>query len=371
MRDGFGTFATALTQGERAVSQYLTGITTPNLPTRVPLLLGEFELMTNTYECEILGAFVGNAGGAGFLGIGVDGWEPSGAADPGAPASQFMCIPGGTSGTPVWTSIIGGVSSSPAVGGIPSTNFVALPVPTMDAAFEATTRARLTKIIVEVWSDAPAQTAQGTLTMAVCQTSEAFQDALLNGTNYASVSVLPQNFVRHEEFPLANWPTGKVLATNIVPWDAQCFEMNLLTASGNQLAPRFGIAVLGAGMTVGQSVRFRVTFGYETTMPRTYQTNVLTEATVAGSLADIVAPIKAMRPTQVSLGPSGHSKIKGLQAIAAAKPALMTKILALAKEPARPGVVDTLKNFAQDALAAAPSLISSGISWLSKRFLGF
>lgn len=359
--------SSSLTSQERAIAEYLHGLTTPNYPTKVPLLLGEFELNTSTYEFQNQGIATASSAGVAFCAVGADGWFSTGADIPGAPFEQFASL-GGT-GLPLWATPAGGAATVTPVVSAAATASAAGSgtLPKLDPGWDANTRLRLTAVIAEFWSDAPLQTAQGDITVAVCDTSEALQGAALNNANFSQVAAYPQNFVRHEEYPLSGWPSGTTISVHLTPFDMQCVAMNLIAGSGKVTAPTFAIAAIGAGMATGQTFRWKVTMKYESTVPQTYQTNLILDNTVGVEVSNLLPAWKAMKPNKVTMGPTGHTKAKGLSALAEVRPTTAKKIAKLAREPARPGVVDFLKDAAKELVGEIPyvgGLLKTGLGWL-------
>lgn len=357
-----------LTGIDRAVASYLHGLTTPNFPTKVPLLLGEFELMTNTYEYQFEGVAVAQSTGVLFIGACPDRWYGVD-SDPGGSPSGFMGIEGSyDGGFPVWGSTAGGsLTETPAISSSTGVGVTSFQLPILDKGLEVNSRYRMTKMIFEVWADSPFQTTQGDITVAVIQSSEGLNDGVLNAATFESIVGLPQNFVRHMEFPLSGWQSGQTVSTHLVPWDMQCIEMDFPqdTASTCQA---FAIVCCGAGLATGQTMRFKITYGYETTLPVTYQTNLILEDTVGTDTGPIIDGFKALRPLQVSQGPAGHSKFKGMAAAAIARPSMTKKIAALAHTAPKPGVTDMLRDAASDLLGGIPyvgGFLKQGLRWLT------
>lgn len=204
-----GTLGQMLTHQEEAITEYLLGLTTPGYPCKVPIVLGEFELYTNTYEYDISGTCVAGAGGVAYVGIVPDAW--------GDTQYKMMSYTGGTQGYPIWNSIAN-ATTSPAVGAASGANDAKTAATLVDPAFTANVDYRMTSAILEVWSDAPAQTAQGDLCVAVVCGEQAYSDQALNGATYGAITKYPQNYVKHAEFPLAGWTSGEVVSAHLTPW---------------------------------------------------------------------------------------------------------------------------------------------------------
>lgn len=313
-RAPYDVLTTALTAKEKAIAEYLHGLATPGYPTKVPIIFGAFELVTNTYQYVFEG--VANAGAAGIAYVAAvpDAWQDGGDVEPGPAVGQMLTYAGGVGGYPVWASGFN-ATSTPAFGGASGANDAKFILPVLDPGFDAQTRYRMTALILEVWSDAPAQTAQGDITIATVSQTDSLQDYSLNSATFNSIVAQPQEFVRHTEAPLAGWRSGEVLSACMVPFDEQCVSMHLAPALGSPTAAAFGVVAVGTGMAPGQTFRYRVTYKYETTVPRTYQTNVTIEPTLPVSTDMIVPYYNGMKNNSVSSGPRGHEVLKGPKAL--------------------------------------------------------
>lgn len=360
-----------LTNTQSAIIEYLTGLSTPDFPTKVPVIIGQFELFTNTYNYSFDGVATAGAAGVAYVACCPDNWLQSG-NNLGAPNDQFLSYSGGTQGFPVWASIAN-ATTTPAVGAASGINDGKYAMVLLDPGHEAQTRARLTALILEVWSDAPYQTAQGDIAIAVVQNSEALNDQVLNTATFSSIVGLPQDFVRHNEFPLAGWKSGEVVSAHLTPWDEECFVMDSLPAVGRATTGFIGICAVATGMAAGQTFRYRATYKYETTMPKTYQTNLIVESSVGLNTSQLVPYLKPMREQGPTKGPKEHSRAKGPAGALVAGDRPMKQAIKKTVEAIEKGstVGSALKSGAHSALSwiagkvpYVGGLLQSGLDWL-------
>lgn len=359
-----------LTNTQQAIIEYLNGLATPDFPTKVPVIVGQFELFTNTYNYSFDGVATAGAGGVAYVACAPDNWLESG-NNIGAPNDQFLSYSGGTQGYPCWSSLAN-ATTTPAAGAASGVNDGKNQLVLLDPGHEAQTRARMTALILEVWSDAPYQTAQGDIAIAVVQNSEALNDGILQSATFASIVGLPQDFVRHNEFPLAGWKSGEVVSAHLTPWDEECFVMDSLPAVGKAVAPFFAIAAVATGMASGQTFRYRATYKYETTMPKTYQTNLIVESSIGLNASDLVPYLKPLRQQGPTKGNKDHSRVKGSAAalVGGDKPmkqAIKKTVAALENK----GVGEAIKTGAHSALSwlagkvpYVGGILQSGLDWL-------
>lgn len=357
---------------DAALVNFLDALTNPEaLPVRVPLLLGEFVLETDLYQVEYSGQSAAGTGGIAFVGVAPDNWFTN--ANDGTPSDQFVADNIGTQGRPVWYSVStgAGVVDSGAVG---SANGAALAYygtagKSLGPGISLITRLRCTAVNLEVWSDAAAQTATGDICIASVQGTEGISNSALNGQTYQTASALKQDYVSHQEFPLAGWKSGQRVHTHLTQWDEQCFALEHCPVNGLQTLPHYGLLAVASGMATGQTFSWKVTFNYETTKYATFQTDSSSGRVPylePSRVVNAMTPLRARPPT---LGPAGHGAGKGLNAMVMANP---DKAQALMRPGAgNPTFTDNLASTAKKGLGWLASkipyvggLASSAVDWL-------
>jgi hypothetical protein len=360
-RNPTATLTSLLTEQESAIANYLAALSVPGYPGRVPLSMGDFELITNTYEYVFNGACSAGANGLAYAAAVPDGWLESG--NDAGPAQQYLSYAAGTQGYPVWQSGANASQTPVNTGASGANDFkFAFPVGGLDPGFDNVIQYRLVALILEAWPDGAAQTTQGDLTIAAIATEEALQDGALNAVNFSTVAAYPREYVNHLELPLSNWPSGHVASINMVPYGQSCVNMNSCPAVGLATAGLFGAAVIGNGMASGQTIRYRFTYKYETTAPRTYQTNTISTSTSMVETTSLAPHIKAMKGVAAAVGPREHQAAKAMVAIKQANPTMGNKLLKVAKSTG-------LGKLVSAGLKHVPyigSLLSSAADW----FLG-
>lgn len=352
---------------DAALVNFLDGLTNPDAPPcRVPLLLGEFVLESNVFQAEYSGTVTAPAGGKVYVAAAPDNWVTL--ANDGTPYNQFSAYAGGTQGAPVWTSL-GASATTPAPAAAAGATNSTYASPVLDPGSGAATRMRVTAVHLEIWSDAPAQTAQGDLTVAVIQNAQAAGNFPLNSADYGTIVQQPQDWVAHVEYPLAGWKSGQRVCAHLTQWDEQCFALETLPTAGQLTAPIFCIAAFGSGMSSGQTLSYKITISYEMTKGRTYQylpsagtTPYLEPARVYNALR----PLRGKRPT---IGPAGHAAGKGANAMVMANPDKAQALMRPGKT--NPTFTDNLSTTAKKGLSwlagkipYVGGLAQSAVDWL-------
>jgi len=326
-------------------------------------MLGEFELDTDTYSFVFNGVGVCTAAGFGYVGAAPDAWVEPG--NDGGPSYQFFAYTNG--GTPVFYAPAGGAAAASApLGTVAGANHSTLTLPKLDPGISLVTRYRMTALIFSVWPDSPQQTTQGDICIAVCQSDEAVNNGALNNATFASVSGLPQEYVRHVELPLANWNasnTGNVCA---VPYSENNFVFQLAPSNGNVTAGGFMCAAFISGAAAGQTFRFKIEYKYEATAFSTYQTS---KEDIVGTRYPVpqetmVPHFAALRPMAVHVAPRGVLPSIALQAMKNADEGFGMKII---KHLASSGVGASLKKAVSYGVSNIP-LIGKFLSGIVDSF---
>jgi len=337
---------------DAGIAAYLLGITTPSLPCRVPVVLGEFELDTNTYSYVFNGAISCTAGGFGYVAACLDGWVENG--NDAGPNSQFCSFT--TGGYPVWTHVAGGAATTTiATGGASGIDHAKVQMPVLDAAFNSASRYRMTSVILSFWPDSPATTTQGDLCIAALASDQAAAQGALNNVNFATVAGYPQEFVSHMEIPLPNWESGVQSHAIPIAYSENCFVIQYMPATGATLAGAIGAVAIVTGAASGQTFRYRIEYKYETTAPITFQTGA--EATAAhfppSNSADLVPHLQQMRPASTMKAPAKALPALPLHAMKKVDRPMFDKVVADATASANSGL-STLGS-------ALGSAVSSGL----------
>lgn len=291
--------SSALTQSELSIAQYLHGLSTPGYPCKVPMLMGQFALGTNTYEYVFNGTTTATSAANNPTWV-------AGVLDAWAPGNNMIGYT--TQGNPVWNAK-GAAATTPAFGAAASADYNATAIGALDARFDAGISYRMTALILEAWSDAPAQTAQGDICFAMVASADAAADKALNGVNFATVTAYEQDYVAHAEFPLAGWKSGHVGHTFVVPSTATDVDFNTLPSAGSTVCGAIGVLAITSGMASGQTIRYRITMKYEVTRVQSYQTNILYEETTPVSMEEVQPYLNAHR-TRPTYAPAGYDRFK-------------------------------------------------------------
>ncbi len=333
-RNAMSLMQQKLTGQEAGVASYLLGLSTPSLPCRVPVVLGEFELDTNTYSYVFNGTFSCTASGFGYVAACADGWKESG--NDAGPTSQYCAAT--TGGKPLWYTPAGSAATTTIAGGAAAdASNTAVTLPKLDQAFTTSSRYRMTSIILSIWPDSPATTTQGDVTVAVAGSEQAIADSALNSATFASIAAYPQEYVTHLEMPLANWNPEHQAHAFPVPFSENCFVIQYMPTTGTAVAGDIVACAVVSGAASGQTIRYRVEYKYETTAPLTYLTgveNIVTGAPV--SSAELVPHLAALRPMAVAKAPAKALPALPLNAIKQASPPLFDKVVASAQALTKP-----------------------------------
>jgi hypothetical protein len=344
------TLTSMLTEGDAHIINYLDCLANPDAqPARVPIVVGNFELETNTYRVEYAGAAVAGSNGVGCVGVSLDGWLLNN-ANPPAVYQQFHSYSGGSAGYPVWASNATVNPTATPGNNIAPGSWTVDTAVVLDPAWDSYTTLRCTSAHLEVWSDASRQTAQGDITLAVVRNESAMKDIPLNAATYATVRAYPQDYVCHAEYPLSGWKSGSRAHVHVVPYTEECFDMNQLPTNGRTNAGWFNMVAVAAGMASGQSFQYRVVMTFESTRPVTYATSIAPPPMTYSDVARVTSNLQAIHrpPTMAPVG--GHSN-KGVAAFAAANP---EKRPAIVKGDHSPSVMNILTDTAK-----------TGLSWLA------
>jgi hypothetical protein len=351
---------------------YIAMVSDPDaVPVPVPLLLGEYELETDQYRVELEGVATAGAAGGAFVSVGIDAWLEDAVGGGALAATQFFTYAGGTLGSPVWSSTAASNATTvPTVASVPGTNSTQA-LPLLDPGFTTGTRYRLTSCHLEVWSDAPALTAQGDVAVAFVRSEQAYYDNALNSASFDTVAKLPQSYVVHDEFPLSGWQSGHRVHAHVTPWAEQCVRMNEAVAVGygTSNCPIAGMVAVCSGMSSGQTMRFRVVMTYECTKPKTYRFSINQgpqNRTEPSTAMNALSPLRGQQPT---LGPLGHAAGK----IASAIPSnVISSIMALKhRKPAQSAlernlsqpIINGISNFVSK-VPYVGGLLKSGLDWI-------
>ncbi len=328
-RGAVGLMEAKITGQEASAAQYILGLTTPNMPCRVPVVLGEFELDTNTYSYVFNGTTTATAGGFAHVSACNDCWHESG--NDGGPLSQYIAYT--TGGYPVWSTPAGSAATStPANGAVSSADLARSQLPVLDSGFGAGTRGRCTAIIMSVWADSPATTTQGDVCIAAVASEQALDDFALNSATFATVAAYPQEYVTHMEFPLAGWRSGEQAHIAPIPFSENCFVMQFVPTTGTATVASIACAAIITGAASGQTIRYRVEYKYETTAPKSYQTG--TESITAKHMPvplETVAPhLQALRPKIAIKAPPAVLPAVAMAAMKEADSSLFSKVVSAA-----------------------------------------
>lgn len=356
---------------DAALVNFLDSLTNPNaLPSRVPLLLGEFSLETDTYQVEYSGVASAGTLGATFIAVAPDNWLTT--VNDGTPSDQMVAANGGTQGYTVWYGIKNagtGTLSTPTRGAASGGNSVGKAGVSLGPGITSTTRMRVTALNLEIWSDAAGQTAQGDISVACVQGGGALADGALNGAQYGQLTAFKQDYVSHQEYPLAGWKAGQRVHTHLTQWDEQCFALENVPNNGTVTAPNFALACVAAGMADGQTISWKVTINYETTKYATYQTDLSAGRTPYLEPARVVNALRPLHGTRPTIGKEGHGAAKGLNAMVMANPDKAKALMS--PGGGNPTFTDNLTKTAKQGLGFLASkipyvggLAKSAIDWL-------
>ncbi len=307
-------------KSEKMLASYFAGLTSPDGPCISPFSIAEFELFTKCYTYVFNGVANATADGFLYIAAGLDGWNETG--NDGGPYEQFLSYT--TGGYPVVVNTSTSTATGTQGGTFGTSVGTGYQLPVLDPGFSQGERYHMTACIVEVWSDAPAQTAQGDITVAAVCGEEAHADLALNNTTFDTVAGFPQDYVSHAEFPLSNWKD--VVSTHITPFASNCFVYHSMPATGKSTVPIFGLAVIGKGLADTQSVRYRITYKYEATMPKSYRFDLEDNIKTPFPLDQALPMLSYLRRVPPTQGPKSHRGGAGLLAVRQADPGLFGRI---------------------------------------------
>jgi len=319
-----------ITGQEASAAQYLVGLSTPATPCRVPVVLGEFELDTNTYSYVFNGVAYASNQGVAYVAACTDGWWQTA----GAATEELEFLGNTNGGYPLWYTLSGGgASASPPVGSASDASQGKVQMPKLDPGHNSGSRGRCTAIILSMWPDSPATTTQGDICLAALSSEQSLDDGVLNSASFSSIAALPQEYVSHLEMPLANWDPSKQAHAFPVPFSEDCLAIQYLPTTGVTTCGHIGVIAITSGCATGQTFRYRVEYKYETTAPYSYLTGL---EHVYGSRPDPVsletlAPhLSNLRPMSVSAMPAKHLPGIAMSAIQKTNQGLFSKLASAA-----------------------------------------
>lgn len=343
----------ALTNNEKITEQYLETLSNPwsDRACGVPVVPGGFHLKTDLGRLQMEGQAVSStANGSCYIGVGCDAWYGVGSS--GVPDVAGKYMGNSTQGSPVYdtdSAYVG--TSSPIVGSTGTGVNSRVLASKVDANMSLATRYRLVSAAIEVWSDAPAQTAQGSLLVAV--TMVPANSAATGGlavANQLSITNSPDELVTYEEYSLSNWPSDQRVRAFAVPINESSVVMQQLLSAGATGVQYPFILVMGIGMAPLQVIKYRVCFIYEIDAIPSNLLNVYRNPTVSIPASDVANVMPHLRPLTV------HKATQGARGIGPA--ALLSKI-----GSEDPGRLPALK--AAETRGPLGSVLKGGLSWLA------
>jgi len=310
MQAQFDALFDPLTHEDDALQAYAITISDPQVedPAGVPISLGFNATRTLKPQIKISVQATANASGFAFVSVCMDGWI----ADP-VGVVEYASYSGGTQGFPVWynsASYLGTAIPTSAIT-TATTGVLAAPMQLLDPQVSTTTNYRQVACGMKVYSDAPAQTAQGRILIgSTTRPYDSGQTGGFEGADFNEVWGYPADLSHCESRPCAGWQSGECLHAFAVPSDPDAFRFRVPPATGSATAGFPQMCAILSGGAAGQTFTAEITYDYEFTIGDTHITGVDANpsVTVDGSrLTNVLSLMGAGGKSRTNFVPASQS----------------------------------------------------------------
>ncbi len=356
-KEQFSAFMHPFTDEEHALLEWAITLADPTTisPKGMPSNIGANLNPKSQAQYTLNGTAVANASGFAFVAFCTD-W------------AQGTALGGGTvkycghttQGTPVWFSNASYVgTATPAIGATTATTgLLSLALPgKFESGVGSTTEFRQISACIDIWSEAPSDTAQGSVVLLSSISPDGGPgngglDSMSFSTGVDSdPEMISRKIITHDTL-------GKTYHRAIaLPFDQEASIWREVPSAGTTAMYYPSLTAICGGFAANQSLRFKITINYEYTTPAGYRiescsaSRKMVDSTLASKVPALLRPasVHAIKPNggHKALGPAA-----GLQAIADSNP------------PRGKGIWDSIKSGAGSILGSASPMIKNGVSTL-------